>query len=49
MKRRVSVAREIERRKAVESTIDELYGWIDELDKEVREVKSVLRAAKKGG
>ena len=46
-KRRVAVAREIERRKAVENTIDELYDWIDELDEEVRDAKSVLRVAKK--
>ena len=46
-KRRAAVAREVERRKAVENTVDELYGWIDELDEELREAKSAMRTAKK--
>ena len=46
-KRRAAVAREVERRKAVENTVDELYNWIDELDGELRDAKSVMRTAKK--
>ena len=46
-KRRAAVAREVDRRKAVENTVDELYDWIDELHEELRDAKSVMRAAKK--
>ena len=46
-KRRAAVAREVERRKAVENTDDELYNWIDELDGELRDAKSVMQTAKK--
>ena len=46
-KRRAAVGREIERRNAVENTVDELYDWIDELDEELRDAKSIMRAAKK--
>ncbi len=46
-KRRAVVAREIEWRKTVENTVNELYDWIDELDEELRDAKSVMRAAKK--
>ena len=31
----------------VENTIDKIYDWIDDLDEEVRDAKSVLRATKK--
>ncbi len=47
--RRAIVARKIEKRKAVENTVDELYDWIDELHEELRNAKYVMRAAKKRG
>ena len=33
--RRAQVAKEIEKRRLVERTIDDLYGWIDELHVEI--------------
>ena len=46
-KRRVQVAKEVEKRHIVEQTVDDLYEWIDELHFEINEQKQVNRMAKK--
>jgi len=46
-KRRVAVAKEVERRKAVEKTLDDLYDWIGELHAEIETEKKKARAAGK--
>ena len=45
-KRRAAVAREVERQKAVENTVDKLYNWIGELDGELRDAKSFMQRRK---
>jgi len=46
-KRRVQVAKEVEKRHIVEQTVDDLYDWIDELHFEINEQKQVNSMAKK--
>ena len=46
-KRRAGIADEIAKRKAVEQTVDELYGWIHELHSEIETARLVTRAAGK--
>ena len=46
-KRRVDVAAEVEKRKAVESTVGELYDFIDELYDEIAEARTDVRMANK--
>lgn len=44
-KRRAAVAKEVERRKAIEETVEDLYGWVDEIHCELRDAKSKVKAA----
>lgn len=46
-KRRAGIADEIAKRKAVEQTVDELYGWIHELHSEIETARLATRAAGK--
>ena len=46
-KRRAGIADEIAKRKAVEQTVDELYGWIHELHSEIKTARLATRAAGK--
>ena len=46
-KRRVQVAKEVEKRHVVEQTVDDLYEWIGELHSKINEQKQVNRMAKK--
>lgn len=46
-KRRDQVAKEVEKRHLVESAVDELYEWIDELHSEINLQKELTRLARK--
>ena len=46
-KRRVQVASEVEKRRLVEQTVDELYDWVDELHAEINQQKKAAKLAKK--
>ena len=46
-KRRVQVASEVEKRRLVEQTVDELYDWVDELHAEINQQKKAANLAKK--
>ncbi len=46
-KRRNAVAREADRRKAVEQTVDDLYDWVDKLRAEIQSARQDARAANK--
>ena len=46
-KRRAAVAREVEKRKAVEQTLDDLYDWIGELQIKIDTTNKERRAADK--
>ena len=46
-KRREQVGKEVEKRHIVEQTVDDLYGWIDELHSEINEQKKVTKSARK--
>ena len=39
--------RHVEKRKAVEATVDQLYEWIDKLHVELSEAKSTVKATRK--
>ena len=46
-KRRDQMAKEVEKRHLVESAIDDLYDWIDELHSEINSQKEATRLAQK--
>ena len=46
-KRQAAVAREVEKRKAVKQTLDEVYGWVGKLHLEIEMAKKESRAANK--
>ena len=46
-KRRADVSMEVARRKAVESTVDELYKFIDELHEEIAEARTKVQTVNK--
>ena len=46
-KRCVQVASEVEKRRLVEQTVDELYDWVDELHAEINQQKKAAKLAKK--
>ena len=46
-KREAAVAREVEKRKAVEQTLNELYDWIGELHAKINTANKERRAADK--
>ena len=46
-KRQAAVAREVEKRKAVEQTLDKLYDWIGELHAKINTANKEIRAADK--
>jgi len=46
-KRRAQVAYEVQKRRLVEQTVDELYDWVDDLHAEINEQKSAVKLAKK--
>ena len=46
-KRRAESMVHIEKRKAVEETVDHLYGWVDEFHVELSEAKSRVKEARK--
>ena len=46
-KRRATVAKEVERRKAVEQMLDDLYKWVGELHDKIETEKKKARAARK--
>jgi len=46
-KRRARVAHEVQKRRLVEQTVDELYNWVDDLHAEINEQKSAVKLAKK--
>ena len=46
-KRRAAVARDVEKRKVVEQTLDELYDWIGKLHTEINTANKEIRAADK--
>ena len=39
-------ANEVERRKAIEETLDDLYGWVDKIHCKLRDAKSKVKAAR---
>ena len=45
--RRAQLAKEIEKRRLVEQTVDDLYGWIDELHNEITNQKQTTKLARK--
>ena len=46
-KRRADVSMEVARRKAVESTVDKLYKFIDELHEEIAEARTKVQTVNK--
>ena len=46
-KRRAQVTKEVEKRHLVESAVDDLYDWIDELYTEINSQKEVTMLARK--
>ena len=46
-RRRENTATQVQKRKAVEATVDDLYEWIDELHDELSQAKADVKQAEK--
>ena len=46
-KRRADTAAQVQKRKAVEATVEDLYEWIDELHNELSQAKADVKQAEK--